>query len=77
VGDIDAPTIVVAGALDRVDSVVTLQSEVLPRIPRAVLHVLPGAGHLSMLESPELLAKIISDFAKSLHGDLATAAAGA
>ena len=66
VSAIDVPTILVAGELDRVDPVATLQSEVLQRIPRAVLHVLPGTGHLSMLESPELLVPIISDFADSL-----------
>lgn len=65
VGTIDVPTIVIAGELDRVDSISTLQAEVLPRIPHAVLHRLSGTGHLSMLESPNLLARIILDFADS------------
>jgi pimeloyl-ACP methyl ester carboxylesterase len=67
VSAIDVPTIVIAGAMDRVDSVAILQSELMPRIPQAVLHVLPGTGHLSMLESPELLVPIVSDFANALR----------
>jgi pimeloyl-ACP methyl ester carboxylesterase len=58
---IGVPTIVVVGELDRVDSVDTIRREVMPLIPHAVLHVLPGTGHLSMLESPQRLAKILSD----------------
>jgi len=67
VGAIDVPTIVIGGELDRVDSIATLQAEVLPRIPHAVLHHLQGTGHLSMLESPNTLAQIILDFAGSLR----------
>jgi pimeloyl-ACP methyl ester carboxylesterase len=75
VSAIDVPTIVIAGEMDRVDTVTTLQAELMPRIPQAVLNVLPGTGHLSMLESPELLARIISDFADSLSDGAATTAA--
>jgi pimeloyl-ACP methyl ester carboxylesterase len=66
VSAIAVPTIVIAGELDRVDSVETLRSEVLSRIPHAVLHVVPNTGHLSMLESPEILARLILEFAASL-----------
>jgi pimeloyl-ACP methyl ester carboxylesterase len=66
VSAINVPTIVIAGDLDRVDSVATLRSEVLSRIPHALLHVVPDTGHLSMLESPEILARLISDFAVSV-----------
>ena len=69
VGAIDVPTIVIGGELDRVDSIATLQAEVLPRIPHAVLHRLQDTGHLSMLESPNVLAQIIRDFAGSLRFD--------
>lgn len=51
VAAIDVPTIVIAGELDRVDSVGTLKAELLPRIPHAVLQVLPGTGHLLPLKS--------------------------
>jgi pimeloyl-ACP methyl ester carboxylesterase len=67
VGTIDAPTIVIGGELDRVDSIATLQAEVLTRIPHAVFHRPPGTGHLSMLESPKPLAPIIQDFVGSLR----------
>lgn len=63
---ITAPTLVVAGELDRVDSVDLLKAELLTRVPHAVLQVLPGAGHLSMLETPRALAQIIANFANSL-----------
>lgn len=66
VATITAPTLVVAGELDRVDSVDLLKAELLTRVPHAVLQVLPGTGHLSMLETPGTLARIIANFANSL-----------
>jgi pimeloyl-ACP methyl ester carboxylesterase len=45
VSAITVPTLVLAAELDRVDSVATTKSELLPRIPGAVLHVVPGTGH--------------------------------
>lgn len=68
VAAIDAPTLVIAGELDRVDSVETLKAELLPLIPQAVLKVLPGTGHLSMLESPQAVTQLIEAFARSLRG---------
>ena len=53
---IDAPTIVISGELDQVDRVATLQAELLPRIPHAAMHILPGTGHLSPLEAPAEVA---------------------
>jgi pimeloyl-ACP methyl ester carboxylesterase len=66
VGDIAVPTLVIAGALDRVDPPNRLRAELLPRIPQAVMHVLPGTGHLSMLESPGEVAGLIADFCNDL-----------
>jgi pimeloyl-ACP methyl ester carboxylesterase len=63
VAAINVPTIVIAGELDRVDSVDLLKAELLSRAPHAGLHVLPGAGHLSPLESPQELGGLIADFA--------------
>lgn len=60
---IDVPTLVIAGERDQVDSVATLRAELMSRIRHAVLHVVPGTGHLSMLESPDAVARLISDFA--------------
>ncbi len=67
VTSITAPTLVIAGEANRVDSVDLLKKELLPRIPHAVLQVLPGTGHLSMLESPQELAPIIAEFADALR----------
>lgn len=67
VGSIEAPVMVIAGERDQVDRVETLQKELLPRIPGARLHVLPGTGHLSPLEAPSAVAALIGQFA----GDVA------
>jgi pimeloyl-ACP methyl ester carboxylesterase len=63
VAAIDVPTVVIAGELDRVDSVGLLKEELLSRVPQAVLHVLPGTGHLSPLESPQELGWLIGELA--------------
>ena len=66
VGDINVPTLVVAGELDRVDPPIRLQSDLLPRIPQAVIRVLPATGHLSMLETPDAVAALIAEFCHNL-----------
>ncbi|WP_144141283.1 alpha/beta fold hydrolase [Paraburkholderia sp. BCC1884] len=66
VASIEVPTLVIAGELDRVDSVATLEAELLPRVPQAVMHVLPGTGHLSPLESPDEIATLIHAFTQRL-----------
>ena len=68
VGAINVPTLVIAGALDRVDSPDLLREELLPRIPHAVMQVLPDTGHLSMLESTDALILLIADFCSSISG---------
>jgi pimeloyl-ACP methyl ester carboxylesterase len=67
VAAINVPTLVIGGELDRVDTVDALRSELLPRIPQAMLEVLPGTGHLSPLESPEEIAGLIAEFAGGLE----------
>ncbi len=66
IGDIRVPTLVIAGELDRVDPPIRLQVELLSRIPQAVMQVLPGTGHLSMLESPAAVAALIAEFCGGL-----------
>ena len=63
---IDVPTVVIAGEMDRVDSVATLQAQLLPRIAHASMHVLPGTGHLSPLESPREVAALIHAFVRQI-----------
>ncbi len=66
VGNIDVPTIVIAGELDKVDTPNVLKTELLSRVPTASIHVLAGTGHLSMLESPLEIATLIRRFCERL-----------
>ncbi|WP_423394369.1 alpha/beta fold hydrolase [Burkholderia sp. LMG 21824] len=66
VAAIDVPVLVIAGERDQVDRVDTLQAELLPRIPRARLEILPGVGHLSPLEAPAAVAGLIRRFVDGL-----------
>jgi pimeloyl-ACP methyl ester carboxylesterase len=63
---IDVPVIVIAGELDRVDSLDLHKAELLPRIAHAKLHVLAGTGHLSPLESPVEVAHRIHEFVSAI-----------
>lgn len=69
---INVPVMVIAGELDQVDRVETLQKELLPRIAGARLHVLPGTGHLSPLEAPFALATVIRQFVGELESRTTT-----
>lgn len=62
VARIEVPTLVICGEQDQVDRVETLQAQLLPRIPHAVMHPLPGTGHLSPLEAPTEVARHIAGF---------------
>ncbi|WP_413741908.1 alpha/beta fold hydrolase [Sodalis sp. RH15] len=66
VAGIVSPAVIIAGELDRVETVAVLKTELLPLIPHARLHVLPGTGHLSPLESPAEIAAIIRGFVECL-----------
>ena len=78
VAAINVPTLVIAGELDRIDSVATLEAELLTRIPHATMRVLPGTGHLSPLESPTGVAALIDEFVDGLeHVSAAANAANA
>lgn len=75
VTSIDAPTLVIAGELDQVDRVATLQAELLPRIPQAAMRILPGIGHLSPLEAPAEMARLIADFVAAIEDKSAVGSA--
>lgn len=64
--DIEVPAIVISGKHDRVDPPEVLERELLPRLARVQLHVLPQVGHLSPFEAPEAVAKLVGAFAMSL-----------
>jgi len=69
VASVDVPTIVISGELDQVDRVATLQAELLPRIPHAAMHILPGTGHLSPLEAPVDVARVIARLAGAIESN--------
>lgn len=60
---ITAPTFVLAGAGDVVLSPDILQREVVSRLPHVALTVVPEAGHLLPLETPETVADWIRKYA--------------
>jgi pimeloyl-ACP methyl ester carboxylesterase len=68
---IAVPTLIISGERDRVDPPAVLIQELLPRIPQATLHRLPGIGHLSPLEAPADLAGLIGTFVHALSHALA------
>lgn len=66
VSSIEVPTLVISGEQDRVDTPDVLKKELVSRLPQANLRLIPGTGHLSMLESPREVSSLISEFCKVL-----------
>ncbi|NMA68340.1 MAG: alpha/beta hydrolase [Desulfitobacterium sp.] len=65
VQDIKLPTLVICGQEDRMTPV--KYSEYLAQeIPQALLTLIPDAGHMSMLEQPEVVNKAIVNFIQTL-----------
>ena len=62
----DLPVLVISGSDDRVDPPDVLRRALLPHVPQAEFHVLPSIGHLSPLEAPSDVARLIGSFATSL-----------
>lgn len=62
VAKINVPTLIIAGENDIVDTPDRLEKEVLSLIPGSEMIVIPDVGHLSMLEKPSVVAKLIGDF---------------
>ena len=63
---INAPTLVVAGELDRIDSIEQHKREVVARIGGAEFTVIQGSGHLIPIEKPTELAHLLLNFVASL-----------
>ena len=68
VGNINVPTLVLAGEKDQVERVEILKRELVPRIPGAQMRVISRTGHLSPLEVPDEIAGGIWKFLGSLPG---------
>lgn len=62
---IKQPTLVVCGADDRMVPVRHAQF-LASSIPGAQLEVIPGAGHMVMLEKPQVVARVLSQYLNSL-----------
>ena len=56
---ITVPALVIAGGNDRVEPEQVLRDNLLPYLAQAELHVIPRTGHLSPLEAPADLARIL------------------
>lgn len=64
---ISVPTLVVVGALDTMSPPAVAQ-DMVARLPRARLAVVPGAGHLSNVESPEAFDAALVAFLEEVAG---------
>ena len=68
VGNINVPTTVVVGDVDKVENEPGLRRELASRISGTEFIILPGVGHLSPLEAPgELAAAITTATTKMRH----------
>lgn len=60
-GEIVVPTLLIWGEKDGITSRAH-QVEMLEAIPNARLEVVPGAGHLIMVEVPEIVVRLLTEF---------------
>jgi 3-oxoadipate enol-lactonase len=63
---INVPTLVLAGELDRLHPVEQQRTEVIPRISQAELQIVTRAGHLLPVEEPTKLADAIRHFVSTI-----------
>lgn len=62
--EIQVPTLVIAGELDKLDSIEQHRQEVVARIPGAKLEVIRGSGHLLPIDEPVYTAEAIRRFVR-------------
>ncbi len=60
---ISVPALVVAGEQDKLIPIETAR-EMADLIPGSKIEIIPGTGHMPMMESPDLLSKVLLDFIK-------------
>lgn len=63
---IDAPTLVVVGALDRLTPPAMAQ-QIVDRVPGSRLAVIEGAGHLSNIENPAAFDRAVLEFLSTMR----------
>lgn len=61
--EVDVPTLIVCGSRDLITPL-PLSRHLHNRLHGSELFVVPGAGHMLMMERPELLADLLTDFAE-------------
>lgn len=63
---INVPTHIIAGEMDKVESINTIKEEIMPHISNISIDIIPEVGHLLPLEAPNEVAKIIEQFIKTI-----------
>ncbi len=66
-GSIDVPTLVIVGEEDDVTPP-TLSRAMAAAIPGATITAIPGAGHLSPLEAPTAVTRVMAEFLEAVPG---------
>jgi pimeloyl-ACP methyl ester carboxylesterase len=61
IGEIEQPTLVICGADDKMTPARYAQF-LADNIPNAISKIIPGAGHMVMLEKPQATAAILCEF---------------
>ncbi|KAI7872634.1 alpha/beta hydrolase fold family protein [Lichtheimia hyalospora FSU 10163] len=64
--NIDVPTHIIAGEMDKVESINTIKKEIMPYISNISIDIIQNTGHLLPLESPEEVTKIIKKFIENI-----------
>lgn len=60
--DVEVPVLIVCGSRDLITPL-PLSRHLHARLPGSELFIVPGAGHMLMMERPELLVDLVTDFA--------------
>jgi pimeloyl-ACP methyl ester carboxylesterase len=67
IGQLDCPALLVCGADDRqVPSADEQRRTTLTHLPNSRVEIIPGAGHLMPLQTPQALSQLMLDFARGL-----------
>lgn len=64
-GKISCPTLAIVGVDDAISSPAEMR-EFVQAMPNARLVEIPNAGHMTTMENPDAVSKVIADFARSL-----------
>ena len=68
VEEIEQPALVICGADDQMTPV-RFSDFLTEGLPNAHLEIVPNAGHMVMLEQPEIVAELVKGFLDDIHSD--------